>query len=252
MATAATRDFLVGNVIGQGFRLFFRNIVPFGLISLILFIPYIILIIYTARTGVPQEGSGIDIVTRILQLLLSFVVAGAIAFGTFRDMRGQQASTSECLSRGLATMLPILGVAIVTGVAVLIGLIALIVPGLFILTVLWVAVPAAVVERPGVFEALSRSAVLTEGYRWRVFGVIVLLLLINMGVGLIVGLIASVLILAGGGLGSSGGVIALFVVLGIFDALLSAFSAVVTAVGYHDLRAAKEGISIDDIAKVFD
>ena len=251
MAIGTPREFAVGHVISNGFRIFFANIVPFGLISLIIFIPYILLIIAAARGDIPAEGSTVDLGTRVLGLLLSYVVTGAIAYGAFNDMRGRRIGTGECLSRGLAVMFPILGVAILTGIAVLLGFIALIIPGLFLLTVLWVAVPVAVVERPGVFEALRRSAALTENYRWQVFGILMVLVAINVGAGVILFFIIGS-VLSGTGTHSTNAVIGVYLISAVLEALLTALGAVMTTVGYHDLRAVKEGISIEDITKVFD
>ena len=118
--------------------------------------------------------------------------------------------------------------------------VALVAPGLFLITVWWVAVPATVVERTGVVASLGRSFELTRGHRWQVFGII---MIIYVGQTVLEQLTAGLLASAP-----------------IFSATLSvvitvaftAYFAVATAVCYHDLRVLKEGVGIDDIAKVFD
>ena len=49
------------------------------------------------------------------------------------------------------------------------------IPGLIIYTVLWLVVPVAVVERPGIVASLRRSSMLTKGYRWQIFGMVLIL-----------------------------------------------------------------------------
>jgi hypothetical protein len=68
-------------------------------------------------------------------------------------------------------ILPVIGIALVTCVAVVVGFICLIIPGLFLLTIWSMATPAAVFERLDIGRSLERSAKLTEGYRWYVFGI---------------------------------------------------------------------------------
>jgi hypothetical protein len=74
---------------------------------------------------------------------------------------------------------PLVAVGILFGLGVFVGFILLIVPGLFLLTIWAVAVPVTVVERPGVFEAFGRSRELVRGNGWPVFGILVILFLIQ-------------------------------------------------------------------------
>lgn len=246
-----TASFQFGKVLSRGFAIFFSNLVPFGTISLVVFLPYFMLIFVAYQDGVPRERTTISAWTNAVSLLLSYIVTAAIAYGVFNAMRGRRVATGDCLNRGLAVMFPVIGVAVLTAVSVLLGFVALIIPGLFLITILWVAVPVAVVERPGVIDSMKRSAALTEGFRWQVFGIIVALAAINAGVGLVLFLIVGS-ILSGVQTQDTSAVIGVYLSIAAVDALLTALSAVMTAVGYHDLRAAKEGISIEDIAKVFD
>ncbi len=66
----------------------------------------------------------------------------------------------------------------VYAVAVFFGFLALIVPGLILITIWAVVAPSIVVEDKGVFEAFGRSRELVRGNGWRVFGTIVLAFLI--------------------------------------------------------------------------
>jgi len=69
---------------------------------------------------------------------------------------------------------PLLTVSILTGIAVGIGLILLVIPGLILIVIWSVVAPVVVLERPGVFEAFGRSRDLVRGNGWNVFAVILL------------------------------------------------------------------------------
>ena len=129
------------------------------------------------------------------------------------------------------------------------GLVALIVPGLWVYAVFSVMPAAVVIERIG-FSGLGRSAALTKEYRWPIIGASLLILIMNAVVGAIavfkVGLLAGVL-------GSSGvALVILAVTLATLSGIGYGLSAISVALIYARLREIKEGVSVRDIATVFD
>ncbi|MGH3010962.1 MAG: hypothetical protein ACRDMY_03815 [Gaiellaceae bacterium] len=109
------------------------------------------------------------------------------------DVRDGRADLS--VSETFAQIRPKLGRIIIAGIllglAIAIGFLLLIVPGLFLLTI-WIAViPAIVLEDRGIGEAFGRSRELVRGNGWNVFGVIVLTFLLLIGVGIAIGLLLS-------------------------------------------------------------
>lgn len=247
MAQETRPVFSLGSVLERGFAIYFRNIVTFSTIALLVIIPYILLLMLISQGEIQFDQGLMTVVLLLLNLLLTYLATAAIAYGTFRAMQGQRASIGDCLSSGLALVFPVLGVAILSAFAVLLGLFLLIVPGLIVLTMLWVAIPAMVVERPGVTRAMGRSADLTKGYRWRVFGIIVILMLINAASGMIVNAP-----FAAGGAQTLSSMAWNAGLSGFLAAFQTALAAVMATVVYHDLRVAKEGIGVGDIARVFD
>ena len=79
--------------------------------------------------------------------------------------------------------MPLLGLGIVAGIAIGIGFLLLIVPGLILMTIWSVAAPVLVLERAGVFASLGRSRELVRGNGWQVFGVIVAIFAIEIVLG---------------------------------------------------------------------
>jgi len=110
------------------------------------------------------------------------------------DVRdGTLDSSVEALFKSVAPVaLTLFLLSLVVGISVAIGLILLIVPGLFLLTIWAVSAPAVVLEGKGVLDALGRSRELVKGNGWNVFGVIVLVWLLMIGLGLVAAAIGAV------------------------------------------------------------
>ena len=142
---------------------------------------------------------------------------------------------------------PILLVAIVMGFAMILGTLALIIPGIIIWLMFYVAIPVAVVERPGVFASLGRSRQLTRGNRWRLFGLALIYALISGVIQVVLGLVIVGLALSGGE--PSPFAVAVNWISQAVGALLYSTFAAVT---YFALREAKEGLDVNQLAAVFD
>jgi Membrane domain of glycerophosphoryl diester phosphodiesterase len=241
----------VGAVISRSFTLLFGDFLKFFILALIAWLPVLAaLLIFGFRyaaggfSGVPPTGGLIAI--GVLVALLSgasFVLSQAvILYGAFERMRGHSFAVGRSLQQGLARFFPIVGAYILLMLAIGLGMVLLLVPGIILAMMFFVALPACIVESKGPAESLSRSAELTKGNRWRLFGLALLLYLINVVGRAIVqfGLLA----LAGPLLSN----IAVF----LWSAAFGAVNAIMIAVVYYDLRVAREGVDIERIAAVFD
>jgi hypothetical protein len=241
MTSIAQKQFSFGTVISQSISVFTANLVPFVIVSLLLLLP--LLIYNLLAVGAPTAGfSGARLLAIVIQMILSQLLAATISFATFQYLRGQPVGIGECLSRGLSLIGPVFGVAFLAGLIIGVGLVLLVVPGIIAAVMLWIAIPAAVVERPGVVASLKRSADLTKGYRWTIFGILFVIGLILI----IATIILSFVLL------SAAGFTVFSIGAWVLQAIFGAFSATLAAVGYYFLRATKEGVDIADIAKVFD
>jgi hypothetical protein len=254
---AAATEFRAGRVMSRSFSILFRNILPFGLLALVLTSPTYV---YTILTGYGDpmaddlEYSAGTVVLGMVEFLLAYLVTAALVYGTIRDLRNDRASVGECFSKGLSLMFPVIGVVIVSGLVTGLATLALIIPGIIVAIMLWVAIPVAVIEQRGL-NSLPRSAELTKGYRWRIFFLGLLLLVVFIGVVFLMGGLMAAIILAGtdsSGEFSTASLTGLIAIEWVFSAFVSALIAVVYAVSYHDLRVAKEGADSQQIASVFD
>jgi hypothetical protein len=123
------------------------------------------------------------------------VVAGTLyqgmVVGLVSDVQdGRRDSSIEDLVRATGpVILPLIGAGLLAGLAIGIGLILLLVPGLILLTIWAVIAPVIVVERTGVIEAFGRSRELVRGNGWQVFGVIFTVFVITIIAAVVLGAI---------------------------------------------------------------
>jgi hypothetical protein len=234
--------FGVGEVLGQTFSIYFANFLPFVVLTAIALSPLFVVEGYgVAAKTIP--GSAASLIPLLLVLVAAavcpYLATGAITYGVFQQMRGKDTSIGDCLSRGLSSLLLILGLSIWQGLLIGLGLIACVVPGIM-MAVRWaVSLPAAVTERVGISESMSRSTYLTEGQRWDVFRVLFVLGVLNGGTTLLVTLATAT------------NPMLHLLLSGVANLLVVGLSATGSAVMYYRLRDLKESIDVDQVASVF-
>jgi hypothetical protein len=246
MAGAAQDQFRIGAVIRQSLAVLRGNAVPLGVLYLAVNAPSSIYALTLAGTPEIDTAPGLNILT-LVETLLGVVVTAAVTYSTIRELRGWRVDFAEFAVRGMAQGGAAIKVALLSGILVLLGFVALVIPGLVLSTIWWVAIPVAVVERPGTVASLRRSSELTKGVRWRIFGLFVAYLLVLFGglslVGIVLFALIDDIVLADW----------LWTIVGwVWVAAAMALQAVLVAVSYYHLRVAKEGTGIDEIAAVFD
>jgi hypothetical protein len=254
MRAAGAPQFSIGNVISTSIAVFGRHVLGFSSISAIMFVPVIIIggVILFAfglqglMNGNVSDAHGGIVVGMLLAFLVYYVAIiiamAAMAYGTIQDLRNQYAGIGPCLSRAFGSLVPLALAGLAVGLFVMLGTIALVVPGLMIWTALSVVGPAIVVERLGTGAGMRRSRELTKGRRWHVFGAIFLS-------AVVLNIISYVLTNV---VGPIFGAVANGILSLVLTIVIQAFQGVLVAVIYFQLRAEKEGVSIADIAKVFD
>jgi len=238
--------FSVGAVFGKSIEIFSKNFLAILALALILSLPIpIYSLLLTSATDISDLMRKSFILVAITLVVNQFVTA-AIIYGVVQELRGRRVSAGDALQRGIQLFFPMIGVALLVGLIIVIGMIALVIPGLIAITVLWVAIPAAVVERPGVTESLRRSSALTRGHRWGIFGLILIMGVIGGLSGYLLQKIVSPTPFAGGSMQT------FYILDYVRSSIVTAFQAVLVAVGYYYLRVEKEGVDIEKIAEAFD
>ena len=117
--------------------------------------------------------------------VFSVLSAGA-TYGFIEAGAGRTTSIGDCLRVGLAKALPVLGLSLLWMLGIWVGMIFLIVPGLILMTMWSVAVPALIGDDTGVIGSFGRSRELTKGFRLKIFALLLLLLVVYYVLALVV------------------------------------------------------------------
>lgn len=228
----------IGELVGKTFSLYLRNLLPFALLCALVLLPWIALRLSLRESMTPALAGALS----MLQTLLGFVLTGAVTYSVVQQMGSKSVGLGELISVGMQSIFRVLLTSIVTGLLIGFGFLLLFVPGIIATVILFVAVPAAVIERVGVGDAMRRSADLTKGSRWRVFGAALLIGVILAGVGLLGAFVLAPT-------PEEGPPFWFEVVIGV---VLTPLSATMYAVCYVLLRQGKENVDVAQIAAVFD
>lgn len=164
-------------------------------VAAILFVGALVIGVISALAAAPflDGGSDVDAFGPAYVLIIVFLVAiGLLATGGFaaqieataRADRGLPVEVRPILANAARQTFRLLPLVILLAVIVGLGLMALIVPGFMAMAYFFVAVPVALFEGLGPIDALKRSAALTEGQRWNLFGA-------WFGIGLVVSILAN-------------------------------------------------------------
>lgn len=228
--------------LSKAFGIWMRNFVPVSVIVLVVNLPVFLYLTMLHNGGIsfshPKTGQYVMI---LLMKLLESVATGAVTYGVIQTLRGRPVGTGPSVAMGLQRMLPVLGTGILVGLAIVIGLVLLVIPGIIVSCGLAVAIPAAVVERCGGSSAMSRSWALTRGAKGSIFLALLLFGILGNVIGLLLGAVI--------GHETLPATLATIALQLLFSCGLS---SVFGAVLYHDLRVSKEGANVEDIAHVFD
>jgi hypothetical protein len=276
---SATSEFRVGRVFDQSFLVYSQNFLTFSLTGLITSAPPLLLLANSgawsfAADTIPARDFA---VSTLMTFVLSLLCQAILVHGAFQYLRGQHVNLSESLRIAFRRSIPVFGLAtlVMLGVlGVIIAFAAVMSAGifyffagigpdassglslLFTLPLLLIAfvliamlvvqscvvIPICMVERFNPWKCLKRSYQLTKGNRWKIFAILFMVLFASQ---VIDGVLEAVVMESVGRAGW-------LVVSLIWSTVWVVFFSIVVVVTYAELRRAKEGISVDKIAAVFD
>jgi hypothetical protein len=174
-----------GAILGEAWRLYREHWQHFLPIALVIFlILAVISLLLTLVLGVVGAIFG-----GLLGIVGVFWLQGALTEAVV-DVRDGRADLSigDTFRRVQPRLPAIIAAGLLAGLGIIIGLFLLIVPGLFLLTIWSLIIPAIVIEGKSSGDAFGRSRELVRGNGWSVFGVIVLSVLVVIGVAIVVGI----------------------------------------------------------------
>jgi hypothetical protein len=273
----------VGDILDRGLKLLLARFPTFLSLNLLAQTPVLILQLVLFPMLLSGQGDIQQLLTRmivaglvvvIVSVVLLLITIGATLHIVVQEYIGRKAGLGEAFGVAFSRFGALLGTSILVGLLFLVAACACLIPGivlsgtllligvpvflgLAIMFVIWYAFTSQVVimERIGGPAALGRSKELGIGYGGRIFGVILLLGLIQWGIGLGAGMLQQVIPYQEAVPGPGGVPIPRFVsypnfiINTVFVFLVSviaqSYQAVCMTLLYLDLRIRKEGFDLE-------
>jgi hypothetical protein len=252
-------QFSIARSLSMTFGVLGRNFVPMMTIAVIVTaVQSVIEFILSGGDIMGGQSSG----GSFLNILSYGFITAPLTYATFQDLRGTRIGLSDMMSGGFKKIGRVMGAAFAVGVvAVVVVLLAVFlyfasefvgiaagiaatIAVLYIFVAWFALVPVLVVEDVKFFAGFGRAAALSAGRRWGLLGLVLIYGVIIVGISAvifgIIGFIAVAAPLVG------------LILMIPFLALYSVLGAIMPVVVYYLLRSEKEGVGIDEIAKVFD
>lgn len=235
--------------IGESLVVWARNLLPIALLGVVFYSPLIIYTVHLLGEVRAGSGPGLDMWWVLVSLFVAYaadqLLAAPIVYGVVQELNGTRAGVGACIAQGVKRFFPVFFTIFLLYWCVILGAYPFVIPGFVLATGLYVAVPAAVCERPGVMGTLTRSFEITEGNRFRIFGLFLLFWGTRIGAK---ALLLSLLDPTASAANAQAFLVASLAV----DFLYSTIGAVLQGVTYSRLRQLKDGVSTADLAKVFE
>lgn len=262
-----------GKILDLGFNIYFGNITRLLGASAVIAIPLAIglIAINVVAFGEPGPGdelglvdvgndtlrvdydlfNAMQIVSVVATLFAYMLIIGASYTAANEAYFGRPVSVGDSVRKALRKLHSLIWVSLLTGIAVALGLIALLVGAIVVAVLLAVTIPVLMVEDVRGSKALRRSWNLVRKNGWRTFAVLVVAAIFTGLVQALAGLASE----AANGLAADH--VNLWIVIvqslsALALAFTASFTAVVTTVIYYDLRIRKEGFDIELLSRGLD
>jgi len=250
------RPLSTGELLDRTFALYRTHFMLFvGIAAL----PHLILLAYelagiTVRPN-PQNLATVfwtflwAIGTGVVTLLVGAAAQAATVVAVSQVHLERPTSVTDAFSRVKHRMATVVGLTIVMGIAIGMGFLLLIVPGV-LLTLMWsLAVPVAVLENKGLGDAMSRSSQLTQGNRGRIFVIWLLFAVLSLAVVLLLQWPITLATVTMTRNGNATNALVLMQVVSVVvsfisQSLVSPLATIAFALVYYDERVRKEAFDL--------
>ena len=253
MSAAGDGGFDFGRVVTRSFVLIRRNPMIFLTLSFLAVAPefaaryFMAQIPYFAGLSVFTLAYWlVALVTDAGMIFLSCLLQASFTYACIMDLNGRPVSLGESLIVALRAALPLFIIGVLYWAGFAFGLILLVFPAFMLMTAWSVSVPVRIVENTSIAESFSRSARLTYGHRWLIFGLLVVVWLGTIALDYAARPLFGVAMLGGGT------TLSYYIAVGALRVLEYMVTATGTASVYYELRAAKDGVGSEHLASVFE
>ncbi len=178
-----------------------------------------------------------SLLVAVFGILMYTALEAAITRAAAGTFLGRDLEVAESYRFGLSRFWSVILIGLLTALAAAVGFLLLLIPGLIVITRLWVATSVLVLEDRRGAAALRRSWELVKGHSWPVFGTILVS-------SLLVGLLGSAVTAPFGD-----NLTAFAIVSALVAVVTTPYAALVGVLVYLDLRIRKEGYGPADLER---
>lgn len=242
------RPVSAGEVLDAGFRLFKASLVrclPLSLAAVVMGqLPAVLAMARGRRPSLSLEMGAGEWALVVVAGLANVLLWGAILLRQRAIAYGQASTLAGDLGLTLTRLLPSIAMAMICGLAILVGLVLLVVPGLYLAVALLFAYPAMLLDGQSVSGSIRTSLRLVRGHWWRtsmILTVALFAVIVFYAVGSILGLL--IVQVTGGG-DVAGVFLGTSVISALIGALFTPFMVALSLAQYDDLKLRRDGVDL--------
>ncbi len=167
-------DFDIGALLGEAFGIFKKMFTVMILLYLVYFlVTSLVAIMLGADT--PEPTTLALTLNIIIAYLLTAFLSGVYTASVWSHMNQHESPIKQGMARCLEVFPMLLGAMILVGIFAAIGFLLFIVPGIIVALALSLVAPVVVIENPGITASLKRSYELTDGYKVKIFYILMIM-----------------------------------------------------------------------------
>jgi hypothetical protein len=186
-----------------------------------------------------------SLVTWMITIFFSTVMYAALIFYVSEQINGRDLEVKEAFMQGLKKFAPLFGGALLVGLGVILGTIALIIPGIYLAVLFAMYVHAIIIEGESPWNSLMRSRKLVGGNWWRSLGIFILIGVLTGIIGAIISIPAEVF----SGIFYFGDIYIQGLIRTLYNIPVAIIVTPLTAIAYtlyyYDLRIRNENLDLD-------
>ncbi len=238
MPATALRPRSATEIIDASFQLLRRHYTQLVAVAVVALLPYIVLVALTGGTG---SGSPTAVLVLMAQWLCAALAEAAVIIGVSDAYLEGSVDIQRSLASTASRLPTILLAGVFRGFAFVVGLIAFVFPGIYVMLRTFAIIPVVVLEERSAGDSFRRSWDLAKGEVWKVFVTLLLAWLIFAVLYFVLVIVAGLL--------ASRNERASSLMVAILLALVYPITGTVTTLLYYDIRVRREGFDLELMAR---
>jgi hypothetical protein len=260
--SAVLRPLTTGQLLDRTFQTYRQRFTLFAGISAI---PHACLLVFqlcvvamipgarTHRVALGLLAVAVGLGSVLIALLVNSITTAATTFGVSDVYLDKPTSISACFARVKGKIGKVIYTSIELGLRIFLGMILLIIPGVYWAGKYGLAVPAVVLEDIKAKQAFKRSAELTKGAVGRILTIYflswLLVIVASAAIGALLGALAPSLTKAAGTTASS---VFQYLLSAAVNTLVTPIMSIALTLMYYDQRVRKEAFDIENMLSLLD